>query len=144
MKKQIKRAVDDHVPFFAYMTHYAVHQPHGNPDPNGDYDTYTVPNGSAFESGVQVNASLRTFATLIEGMDKSLGDLMDYLKELGVADKTLVIFLSDNGGDAPIQQNYSQNIPMIEKVSAVAPLRGRKCSRYDGGTRVPMIVGWRK
>lgn len=142
MKKQIKRAVDDHVPFFAYMTHYAVHQPHGNPDPNGDYDTYTVPNGSAFESGVQVNASLRTFATLIEGMDKSLGDLMDYLKELGVADKTLVIFLSDNGGDAPIQQNYSQNIPMIEKVSAVAPLRGRKCSRYEGGTRVPMIVGW--
>lgn len=35
MKKQIKRAVDDHVPFFAYMTHYAVHQPHGNPTPTG-------------------------------------------------------------------------------------------------------------
>lgn len=141
MKKQIKAAVDDKVPFFAYMTHYAVHQRHDQPDPNGDYDAY--PSGSSFETGVSMNsANLRNFATLIGGMDKSLGDLMNYLKELGIANKTLVIFLSDNGGDGPIQQNQSFNIPMVEKVSVVAPLRGRKCSRYEGGTRVPMIVGW--
>lgn len=140
MKKEIKDAVDKNVPFFAYMTHYAVHQRHDQPDPNGDYNTY--PDGSSFESGVVMNANLRNFGTLIGGMDKSLGDLMDYLKELGVANKTLIIFMSDNGGDSPIQMDQSQNVPNVEKISAVAPLRGRKCSRYEGGTRVPMIVGW--
>lgn len=140
MKKQIKAAVDDNAPFFAYMTHYAVHQRHDQPDPNGDYDTY--PSGTTFEPGVSIGGNLRNFGTLIGGMDKSLGNLMDYLKELGVANRTLVIFMSDNGGDAPIQQSYDGNIPWLEKISAVAPLRGRKGSRYEGGTRIPMIVGW--
>ncbi|PNC34233.1 hypothetical protein CXU13_09635 [Akkermansia muciniphila] len=140
MKKQIKAAVDENAPFFAYMTHYAVHQRHDQPDPNGDYDTY--PSGTSFEPGVSIGGNLRNFGTLIGGMDKSLGDLMDYLKELGVANRTLVIFMSDNGGDAPIQQSYSGDIPWLEKISAVAPLRGRKGSRYEGGTRIPMIVGW--
>lgn len=144
MKKQIKAAVDDQAPFFAYMTHYAVHQPHGVPDPNGDTEAYQDlrPGRTDFEENVTINGTVGNFATLIQGMDKSLGDLMDYLKELGVADRTLVIFVSDNGGDAPIQQNHSFNIPMIERISAVAPLRGRKGSRYEGGTRIPMIVGW--
>ena len=140
MKREIKDAVDKNVPFFAYMTHYAVHQRHDQPDPNGDYNTY--PDGSSFEPGVTMNANLRNFGTLIGGMDKSLGDLMDYLEELGVANKTLIIFMSDNGGDSPIQMDQLQNVPNVEKISAVAPLRGRKCSRYEGGTRVPMIVGW--
>lgn len=141
MKGQLKQAVDDGVPFFAYMTHYAVHSTHEDPDPNGDYNLYdTLP---PQQDGVSVNqGQLRNFATLIQGMDKSLGDLMDYLKELGVANRTLVIFMSDNGGDAPVQQSYGGNIPWIEVVGAVSPLRGRKCSRYEGGTRVPMIVGW--
>ena len=141
MKEQMKQAVDEGVPFFAYMTHYAVHSTHEDPDPNGDYNLYdTLP---PQQSGVSVNAGqLRNFATLIQGMDKSLGDLMDYLKELGIANKTLVIFMSDNGGDAPVQQSYGGNIPWIEVIGAVSPLRGRKCSRYEGGTRVPMIVGW--
>lgn len=141
MKIQMKQAVDDGVPFFAYMTHYAVHSTHEDPDPNGDYNLYdTLPSQ---QDGVSVNqGQLRNFATLIQGMDKSLGDLMDYLKELGVANKTLVIFMSDNGGDAPIQQSYGGNIPWIEVIGAVSPLRGRKCSRYEGGVRIPMIVGW--
>lgn len=144
MKKQIKDAVDGNTPFFAYMTHYAVHQRHDQPDPNGDTEVYQNlrPDRTDFEDNVTINNTVGNFATLIQGMDKSLGDLMDYLKELGVANKTLVIFMSDNGGDAPIQQNYSRNMPMIEKVSAVAPLRGRKGSRSEGGTRIPMIVGW--
>lgn len=141
MKAQISQAVRDNVPFFAYMTHYAVHATHADPDPNGDYNSYlTNPSlpGATISTG-----TLRNFATLIEGMDKSLGDLMDHLKTLGVARKTLVIFLSDNGGDAPIQQTYGGNvIPYIEQVGAISPLRGRKGSRYEGGTRVPMIVGW--
>lgn len=146
MKKQIKAAVDEQKPFFAYMAHYAVHQRHDQPDPNGDTEYYQAlqPGRTDFEGNVNINQNIGNFATLIQGMDKSLGDLMDYLQELGVADKTLVIFMSDNGGDSPIQQGSSRNMPMVEKVSAIAPLRGRKGNRYEGGTRIPMIVGWAK
>lgn len=144
MKEQIKAAVDEKKPFFAYMAHYAVHQRHDQPDPNGDTEYYQSlqPGRTDFEENVTINQNMGNFATLIQGMDKSLGDLMDYLKELGVADKTLVIFMSDNGGDSPIQQGSSRDMPMVQKVSAVAPLRGRKGNRYEGGTRIPMIVGW--
>ena len=43
------------------------------------------------------------YATMIEGMDKSLGDLMDHIETKGVAENTLIIFLGDNGGDALIK-----------------------------------------
>ena len=68
------------------------------------------------------------FATLVEGMDKSLGDMISHLVCLGVAEETLVIFLSDNGSA------WASN----------APYRDKKGSRFEGGFRVPMIVAWAK
>ena len=74
---------------------------------------------------------------MIEGMDKSLGDLMDWLEKNGEVDNTIVIFMSDNGGsfqragwrDGEIHtQNY--------------PLNSGKGSAYEGGVREPMIVRW--
>lgn len=58
------------------------------------------------------------YATLIEGMDKSLGDLMDWLEKNGEADNTIILFMSDNGGlastsewrDGPL---YTQNYPLL-------------------------------
>jgi len=69
-------------------------------------------------------------------MDKSLGDLMDHLEKLGVADNTLVFFLGDNGSDAPLGDHQA--------VAWSAPLRGGKGSQYEGGTRVPFIAAWLK
>ena len=77
------------------------------------------------------------YASLIEGMDKSLGDIMDWLEKNGEADNTIVIFMSDNGGyatgsgwrDEPL---YTQNFP----------LKCGKGSAYEGGIREPMIVRW--
>jgi arylsulfatase A-like enzyme len=76
------------------------------------------------------------FATLVEGMDKSLGDLMQYLEEQGIAENTLILFLGDNGGDAPLggPSDYGSS----------APLRGKKGSEYEGGVRVPFIAAWAK
>lgn len=142
MEKQITQAVKDKVPFFAYMTHYAVHSTHEDPDPNADKNMYSnsLP---VLPKGIQQNKNnLANFATLIEGMDKSLADIRAHLQKLGIAKNTLIIFMSDNGGDAPIQQNYSGNMDFVEQVGAIAPLRGRKGSRYEGGTRVPLIVAW--
>jgi arylsulfatase A-like enzyme len=73
---------------------------------------------------------------LIEGMDKSLGDILDHLDALGVAENTLVFFLGDNGSDAPLGHQH--------EVACAAPLRGRKGSHYEGGMRVPLIAAWAK
>ena len=81
-------------------------------------------------------APAQAFATLIEGMDKSLGDLLDHLDALGVAENTLVLFLGDNGTDAPLGDPH--------EVACAAPLRGKKGSHYEGGMRVPFIAAWAK
>jgi arylsulfatase A-like enzyme len=69
-----------------------------------------------------------TLASMIEGMDKSLGDLLATLDRLGIADNTVVLFMSDNGSPSQCPPNL--------------PLRGHKLTPYEGGIRVPMIVTW--
>ena len=113
-------------PFFLYMAHYAVHAPfHTDKRFIGHYQDDKSKSDQA-----------KSFATLIEGMDKSLGDLMDYLNSKGIAENTLIIFLGDNGGDAPLgpSRGYSSS----------APFRGKKGSEFEGGMRVPCIIGWAK
>lgn len=124
-KKRLTATVKSGKPFFLHMAHYAVHAPF-------ESDPRFAANYS--ESGKPKNA--QAFATLIEGMDKSLGDLMDHLNELGVAEDTLIMFLGDNGSDAPLGHQHA--------VACAAPLRGKKGSHYEGGMRVPFIAAWAK
>jgi arylsulfatase A-like enzyme len=122
-KRHVADAVKGDAPFFLYMAHYAVHAPF-NSDPRFA-DHYQ-------DSGKPAPA--QAFATLIEGMDKSLGDLLDHLDALGVADNTLIFFLGDNGSDAPLGHEHA--------VACAAPLRGKKGAHYEGGMRVPLIAAW--
>ncbi|MES2470326.1 MAG: sulfatase [Verrucomicrobiota bacterium] len=122
-KAHVSAAAKEKKPFFLHLAHYAVHAPF-NSDPRFAAH-YT-------HSGKPANA--QAFATLIEGMDKSLGDLLDHLDALGIADHTLVIFLGDNGTDAPLGDPH--------EVACAAPLRGKKGSHYEGGMRVPFIAAW--
>lgn len=105
--REITKAVEEKRPFYLNMAHYAVHSPF-----QADkrfLSRYTDPDK---------NEQARAFATLIEGMDKSLGDIMDQLEKLGIAENTLILFLGDNGGDAPLgdERGYGSS----------APLRGKK------------------
>ena len=110
-------------PFFLHLSHYAVHSPfESDPRFAADYADSGKP-GPA-----------QAFATLIAGMDKSLGDLLDHLDHLGVAENTLVLFLGDNGSDAPLGHQH--------EVACAAPLRGKKGAHYEGGMRVPFIAAW--
>ncbi len=124
-KARVTDAVNDGKPFYLYMSHYAVHGPFQS-DPRFA-DHYK-------DSGKPAPA--RAFATLIEGMDKSLGDLLDHFDTLGVAQDTLIFFLGDNGSDAPLGDPHG--------VACAAPLRGKKGSHYEGGMRVPLLAAWAK
>jgi arylsulfatase A-like enzyme len=124
-KARVTEAVQAGKPFFLYLAHYAVHAPF-NSDPRFA-DHYK-------DSGKPAPA--QAFATLIEGMDKSLGDVLDHLDALGVSENTLVFFLGDNGSDAPLGDPHA--------VACAAPLRGKKGAHYEGGMRVPFIAAWAK
>ena len=116
MNLEIERAVNDGERFFAYMSHYAVHAP------------WSYPDSRFVKNYPSLKGQGLAFATLVEGMDHSLGQMLSVLQRLGVAEETLVIFVSDNGSA------WSSN----------APYRDKKGSRYEGGVRVPLIVGWAK
>ncbi len=122
---QIDLAVKEKKPFFLYMAHYAVHGPF---DPDKRFISH-------YKHTEKPKPAVN-FATLIEGMDKSLGDIMDHLEELGIAENTLIIFLGDNGSDAPLGDDKGY--------TSSAPLRGKKGTEYEGGVRVPFIACWGK
>lgn len=124
-KRLVGEAVERKRPFFLHFAHYAVHSPfQSDPRFAANYQDSGKP------------PAAQAYATLIEGMDKSLGDLIDHLEHLGVASNTLLLFLGDNGGDAPLGHEHA--------VASSAPLRGRKGSHYEGGMRTVFLASWVK
>lgn len=124
--KALDKASRYNQPWFLYMAHYAVHVPIDR-DPRF-YDKYIAEGLSPKEAA---------YASLVEGMDKSLGDLLDWVDQSGEADNTIVIFMSDNGGLAA-ESDWRDGAPHTQN----APLRSGKGSLYEGGIREPMIVSW--
>jgi arylsulfatase A-like enzyme len=96
-------------PFFLYLAHSAVHFP--------------IYPGKAFQKKSQNGY----YGDWVEEMDWSVGQVMEAVRKLGLSEKTLVIFTSDNGG-TPRAVN--------------APLRGFKTTTWEGGMRVPTIAWW--
>ncbi|MBT4410970.1 MAG: sulfatase-like hydrolase/transferase, partial [Bacteroidetes bacterium] len=114
---EMQKAVEDKKPFYLYMSHYAIHAPWEKDE--RFYQKYADRGLSDFEA---------TYASMIESMDKSLGDIMNKVRELAIEDNTIIMFMSDNGSPSQCPQNE--------------PLRGCKISPYEGGIREPMIVYW--
>ena len=106
-------------PFFLYLSHWAIHNP--LQALRSDFEQMSHMHGH----------NLQVYSGMINSLDRSVGKIIEKLKELDIYGKTLIIFTSDNGG-----ANY------IELNDINKPYRGWKISFFDGGIRVPYIISW--
>ncbi|MBY0489681.1 MAG: sulfatase [Gemmatimonadaceae bacterium] len=125
---EANRAIDEAVaqrkPFFLHFAQFAVHTPI-------EADARFLQH--YLDAGLPpVEAR---YASLIEGVDKSLGDVLANVERHGLTNNTIVLFLSDNGGLSAHTRAPPQHVHN-------APLRSGKGSAYEGGIRVPLIVTW--
>jgi arylsulfatase A-like enzyme len=104
-------------PFFLYVPHLAVHapwQPPGRPKPS-------VTKANMYDG------NRRIYATMVEKIDEGVGMILAELERQGIADNTLIVLSSDNGGE-----RYSDN----------SPLAHHKSTLWEGGIRVPCLMRW--
>ena len=76
-----------------------------------------------------------TYAAMIESMDDAIGTLLDTLDRLKIADNTIIVFTSDNGGN--MYNEVDGTTPTSNR-----PLRGGKATMFEGGVRMPCIIAW--
>jgi len=109
-------------PFFLFLSHYAVHtRLDGKPELVAKYAKKP-----AAGSGNRARRNNVHLAAQLESIDEGIGMIVRKLEELGLADNTVLIFTSDNGGESRVTSN--------------APLRAGKSTLYEGGIREPLIV----
>ncbi len=105
-------------PFFLYLSHYSVHTVLAAKQEMIDR--------FAAKPGAGKSRNNPVLAAMLAGIDEGVGTITSTLEQLGIADRTVLIFASDNGGERRVTSN--------------APLRGGKSQLYEGGIRVPLII----
>ena len=106
-------------PFFLYLAHWGTHTP-----------LQATREDYAAVGDIKPHR-LRVYAAMIRALDRSVGRIMATLEEEGLAENTVVIFTSDNGGPGYL------GLPDIN-----APYRGWKLTNFEGGLRVPLFIHW--
>lgn len=126
-------------PFFAYIAytipHYEFTVPEDSLVPySGRWEDITMPPPQ--EGYIAPKETYATFAAMMSRLDRSVGEVVALLRELGLDEETLVIFTSDNGP----QGNHYQTVS--DFFDGNGPFRGYKNTFYEGGIRVPFIARW--
>jgi hypothetical protein len=118
-------------PFFLYLPHFGVHSPHdAKPELVAKFKNKKPVGGHGNP----------VYAAMIASVDESVGRVMRALQDHQLADNTVLVFASDNGG---VGGYVREGIKADGKdITDNAPLRSGKGSLYEGGTRVPLIVRW--
>ena len=118
-------------PFYLQLSYYSVHVPLEAPEDR--IAKYRQKEGQGGHDNP-------TYAAMLESLDNGVGQIMETLDQLGLAENTLLVFYSDNGG-----YGGYEGLPTFTEqrdVTNNAPLRNGKNSFYEGGIRVPLIVRW--
>lgn len=124
----IQRHKDE--PFFLYLPHFGVHSPYqAKPEWIAHFKDKKPANGHHHP----------TYAAMIASVDESVGRILALLDTLHLAENTVVIFSSDNGG---VGGYVREGLKAAGDTTDNAPLRSGKGSLYEGGTRDPFIVRW--
>ncbi|MHC4122722.1 MAG: sulfatase [Planctomycetota bacterium] len=128
-------------PFFLYLSHYSVHTPlEAKEELTAEYEKKAAKlpplKGPKFGRerwrDVRLAQDHAVYAGMVQSVDESVGRVVKKLEQLSLADNTVVIFMSDNGGLSTTENTPTSNIP----------LRAGKGWLYEGGVRVPMIIKW--
>lgn len=114
-------------PFFLYLAHYAVHVPLA-----AKSELIARYQNAAQPGQIHTNA---VYAAMIQSVDESVGRVLKKLEQLKLDDRTIIFFMSDNGG---LSVKAGPNTPATSN----APLREGKGYLYEGGIREPLIVRW--
>src|SRR5690606_23231592 len=99
--------------------------------------TYNAPQvplhakSTALYDSLHLSAQDKSYAALVSHLDEGVGSIVQTIEDLGIAEETVVIFVSDNGGSREAQ---------LQQIVQNGPLRGMKADLYEGGIRVPLIV----
>ena len=122
-------------PFFCYLAYNAVHGPLRveKSKPASAPEAWVK---KALDRGVSFLRS--DYVAILEHMDHNIGQLVSVLDELGVAENTLIVFVSDNGGCTMEEGAAGGRFPGNN-----GPLRGGKATTYQGGLNVPFFVNWK-
>lgn len=131
--KFIKESVAKQKPFFLMVSENAVHVPMQGPnDPPLRTDS-TCPYRN--DENMTDTEYRRVYQDMVRSMDDGVGEIVSTLKQQGVYDNTVIIYISDNGGEKVAAEKYPGNNGYF---------RGAKGGPYEGGSRVPAIFHYPK
>ncbi len=120
----------DSKPFLLYFCEFAVHSPLQAPKEDIDYFEKKATKGWNGHNNP-------TYAAMIRKLDESVGRIFNKLKETGLDENTIIVFMADNGGISWDEKSK------LGRTTSNFPLKGGKAMLYEGGIRVPLIF-WQK